>query len=443
MDRNPRNSSRRSSGPLKPITITFSPEDSTLGGPGAVLGPGDVLCYTYTPCFAAKQGERMLLRAWVLLSHYGAKLMLRQLAAPLDEQLRSAADLRPTLNSILVNYGARRMEAAVREFSSGDTLPDSVRENWLLTHEDIDELTATRSTLYDKRCDYQQSRGRDLFCTAPATTDRLLSIDVRPLRPTSQPVCSLCNLPDTEEICSNLVHPFVDPTDRDDGGLPGRRVSIATCNIGNRSEVGTVAHCRPGANACWERHIEVTSAPAQLASPLELPEQFDVLDAQWRLSFGRRLHLVDLTTVHAPASLALGCSSRVEFESRLSALADIIDKLKIDDSLLPSMTDEEKAEKIMGCLDKLRLALTNQLPQEHHDNILKAIRILRTVRQARNAIQHGINRDGGLTAKLRELHIHDAPPNWAGAWDSVRAQTADALARIRHELRAALDQTTS
>lgn len=50
--------------------------------------------------------------------------------------------------------------------------------------------------------------------------------------------------------------------------------------------------------------------------------------------------------------------------SRLSALADIIDKLEIDNSPLPPMTDEEKAEKIKGCLDKLYLALRNQLPQE-------------------------------------------------------------------------------
>ena len=57
-------------------------------------------------------------------------------------------------------------------------------------------------------------------------------------------------------------------------------------------------------------------------------------------------------------------------------------------------------------------------------------------------MQHGVNRDGGLMAKLSELHIYDAPPNWAAAWDSVRAQTASALTRIRHELRAALDQTT-
>jgi hypothetical protein len=75
----------------------------------------------------------------------------------------------------------------------------------------------------------------------------------------------------------------------------------------------------------------------------------------------------------------------------------------------------------------------------HHASINTAIRNLRKVRQARNIIQHGIATDGGLTAKLRQIGIHDAPPNWEGAWNAIRAQTADAMSAIRNELRSALD----
>ena len=49
---------------------------------------------------------------------------------------------------------------------------------------------------------------------------------------------------------------------------------------------------------------------------------------------------------------------------------------------------------------------------------------------------------GGLTATLRNLGIHNAAPNWASAWDSVRAQTTNALTTIRTELRQQVDATT-
>jgi hypothetical protein len=45
------------------------------------------------------------------------------------------------------------------------------------------------------------------------------------------------------------------------------------------------------------------------------------------------------------------------------------------------------------------------------------------------------------TAKLRDLGIHDAPPNWTGAWDTVRVQTANALTALRQVLREWIDST--
>jgi hypothetical protein len=58
-------------------------------------------------------------------------------------------------------------------------------------------------------------------------------------------------------------------------------------------------------------------------------------------------------------------------------------------------------------------------------------------------MQHGIGRGGGLTAALRELGIHDAPPNWGGAWDTIRVQAANALTILRNELRRWVDSQTA
>lgn len=47
--------------------------------------------------------------------------------------------------------------------------------------------------------------------------------------------------------------------------------------------------------------------------------------------------------------------------------------------------------------------------------------------------------EGGLTSKLQALGIHDAPPRWAEAWDSIRGRTAGALMAVRTELRRWID----
>jgi hypothetical protein len=72
------------------------------------------------------------------------------------------------------------------------------------------------------------------------------------------------------------------------------------------------------------------------------------------------------------------------------------------------MTDEERKDKIKGSLDALDTALRHKLPARHQASIDTAIRSLRKIRQARNIIQYGIATDGGLTATLRQIGIHDA-----------------------------------
>jgi len=107
----------------------------------------------------------------------------------------------------------------------------------------------------------------------------------------------------------------------------------------------------------------------------------------------------------------------------------------LDDDLLPeNLTDEEK----IGSINRLTECLTLKLPADQHEQVRKAIQTLRLVRQARNAMQHS-KMEGGLTPKLRALGIHDAPPNWRAAWDTLRAHTSDALTIIRGELRRWVD----
>jgi hypothetical protein len=332
------------------------------------------------------------------------------------------------------------MEATVREMQADGLQPDAGEIVWKLTEEDLDDLYLLLPLAGTKICDYQQPFGRDLMCTATAPSDKtaVQTWNGRLVAPTSRAVCSGCALPESDILCSNLLHPSVNGM-LFAGGQTRRDLLSAMCDLGRNELNDDVSRCRAAGHACWERHVIAEPASAQPVSPLGLPEQFDVLDAYWRLRFGSRQHLIDLHTVTGPASLALGCSSRADFESRLSALADIVDRLVVDDALLPAMTEDERKAQIKGSLDKLKVALLHQLPAEHSAGIERAVRTLRKVRQARNAIQHGTARDGGLTARLRELGIHDAPPNWEGAWDAIRVQVSDALSALRNELRSAVD----
>jgi hypothetical protein len=417
------------------ITITYSPERSSLGG-HVIREPDGTNWYPFSPCFEARQGTDLLLAASVRLGLYAAELAESQLKTLPPGGAGPAAALR----QLLIRYGARRMEAAVRELHASGSRPDGNTDFWRLGEGDLDELLLLLPLTDNKSCDYQQPFGRDLMCTATSPSDQTAaqSWNGRLIAPTSRAICRQCELPESDVLCSNLLHPTL-KGDLRGSGVMMRQILSVMCDLGRGEAISDVSQCQAGGHACWQRHVAAEPAVSEPVSPLGVPEQLDVLDAYWRLSFGKRLRLLDLTTAAGTASLSLPCGSRAEFESRLSALADTIDKLKVDEALLPPMADEEKKDKIKGSLDALDIALRHKLPACDHARIDAAIRSLRKVRQARNAIQHGIAAEGGLTGRLRQIGIHDAPPNWEGAWNSIRAQTADALSAIRNELRSALD----
>ncbi|GAA1025724.1 hypothetical protein GCM10009557_00770 [Virgisporangium ochraceum] len=332
------------------------------------------------------------------------------------------------IDQALLKYGMRRLEMVVSEMLAVGAPPSATGETWSVSTDEVDELLAY---IEDKSCSYQVRQTRDLYCTAASPDDVTAKFEIggRLSAPTSRPLCRACELPSNDLLCSHLLHPVVT------NDYQARSVVDAMCDRGRDEEVSEPKLCRPGGHECWQRVVEVEDERPTLVTPLALPEAFDVLDAMWRLAFGRRQRLLNLSTSVGPAALALDCTNRPEFETRLSALADLIDIMKVDDSLLPTgLTDEQKN----GSINRLSEALYDALPPEQHSALNNAIQKLRLVRQARNAMQHS-KVDGGLTPKLRALGIHDAPPNWHDAWDTIRAHTADALGIIRHELRRWVD----
>ncbi len=384
--------------------------------------------HEFCPCLIVRVDGEQLFRVHVQLTWEGSVNATRAL----EGQGYSAEAARNALNDALLRYGMQRLEPLVKDWLSTSTKPQQAGDLWELTTEDVPRLL---SLTQQKTCSYQvRTPPRDLYCIAASESDETAvgTVDGRRAAPTTRAFCRNCDLPHTDYICSHLTHPSVVGL-KVMTGIVDRRVMSALCDQGNE-QVEETRLCRLGGHECWQRIVEVEPPAAPAVSPLELAEAFDVLDAVWRLAFDKKKPLLSLGTVATSAALSLNCATRAEFETRLSDLADLIDRIKVDDAHLKPGTD--KAKEIKGSLDALTNCLHHHLPPAHHATVDKAIKTLRTIRQARNAEQHGITEGGGLTAKLRDLGIYDAPPNWSGAWDVVRGRAVEALTNLRHELMA-------
>src|ERR1700680_4462815 len=99
------------------ITITCS-----TGSPGTgsqvLRGDHGELVYGFIPRFQARHGSAVLLNASVWLTHYASDLAVNRLQAV------ALGDTTPgeALVQLLIRYGARLMEASVREMQA-DGLP--------------------------------------------------------------------------------------------------------------------------------------------------------------------------------------------------------------------------------------------------------------------------------------------------------------------------------
>ena len=217
------------------ITITYSPDCSSIGG--HIIREADGTgCYPFSPCFEAKQDTELLLRASVRLGLYAAELAENQLKVP------SSGDVSPVaaLHQLLIRYGARRMEATVRELQASGCRPDARTDFWRLNDGNLDELFLLLPLIDNKHCDYQQPFGRDLMCMATSPRDQTASQtwNGRLIAPTSRAICRECALPESDVLCSNLLHPTVTGDLRADG-LTRRRVLSVVCDLGREKPSAT------------------------------------------------------------------------------------------------------------------------------------------------------------------------------------------------------------
>ena len=158
------------------------------------------------------------------------------------------------------------------------------------------------------------------------------------------------------------------------------------------------------------------SFPEQLPA-MALPEAFDHLGLAWRITTGQRLFHVPRAAI--PAKLTQPAASAEEFESRCSALCDMLKSFDFPaeggslnnmKARLSDLLGAEVAGRAHSAADTLRLIFDIRAGQQHHGADTRAER-------AKTAL--GLPQFGS---------------DWDAAWNHPRAVAVQALDTIREEI---------
>lgn len=162
--------------------------------------------------------------------------------------------------------------------------------------------------------------------------------------------------------------------------------------------------------------LPAVTPPSVSLPPMALPDAFDHLDLAWRLVTGE--HLVRVPRAAMAAKLSQSAASAEEFESRCSALADLLNALSLP--------------KGGGTLQNLKVKLGGLLGAEA-GRAQAAVDSLRSMVALRAGQQHQ-GADTRAEAARVSLGLSAYVGNWEGAWNHLRAVTVQALDTIREEI---------
>lgn len=168
----------------------------------------------------------------------------------------------------------------------------------------------------------------------------------------------------------------------------------------------------------------VPAEPLRL-SPLALPDALDHLDLAWQLVTNNKL--VSIGRAGPLAAMTQPASTREEFESRCSGLAD----------LLNNFTTAVKQDKSVGTPAVRSLqGFRNELGALLGDKAGRAqgaVDVLRHIVRVRAGQQHpGAGVDAEKARNALRLNSYDN--DWPATWEHIRAEAVQALTTIREEI---------
>ena len=172
---------------------------------------------------------------------------------------------------------------------------------------------------------------------------------------------------------------------------------------------------------------EPPSAPPS-SGPLDIPYAVGYLDAVWKSRTNSHLFVnLDPASI---ARLTLTCESEEDFNSFMSALADVLGQVAKPGTAGPPQG---------GALEQVRDWLVPQLDPDAGDRVATAFGTLIRLRHIRVGTQHADARHKAVDA-FREIGLPFPPPSWDHAWTHIAVMARGALDALREEVNAGLRQ---
>jgi hypothetical protein len=169
---------------------------------------------------------------------------------------------------------------------------------------------------------------------------------------------------------------------------------------------------------------------AEIDHPLALIDEIGYLDAIWQART-QQPALFGATQVSSCAGLALSCSTSQEFDVRMNALYDVINRLAVPLSEAENRELSERSRR--GSLQRLQLFLSSRLPEEQLPRVDESIRTLQTVLRIRAAVHTGSSQRD-LPRLYDSIGVRYPPPDYGSAWDSIRVRVAWAVRSLRQTM---------
>lgn len=178
--------------------------------------------------------------------------------------------------------------------------------------------------------------------------------------------------------------------------------------------------------------VDELVAPAALPTvppsfgALDIPYAIGYLDAVWKSRTGSYL-FVNLDPA-STARLTQPCADEADFNSLMSALADVLGQV-----VPPGKTTPAQG----GALEEVCQYLTSSLDADAADRVATAIGTLIHLRRIRVSTQHRDARHRAVAA-FKEIGMPFPPASWEGAWAHVAVLAKGALDELREEIHAGL-----